>query len=202
VSTVSEWIGKAVAKVKELPGKAKSALGSLGSTLMNAGKELIKGFISGISSMFGSVKSKLGDLTSKLTDWKGPLPKDKVLLYNAGVVIIKGLIKGLESQYDNVKKSLEGLTALIGKAKLSKGLTAKLKADQAQLNTLLSSWDSSKQGRRRQEEPRGPQGGEGRLRGKHRPEDRRRRQRHAHGRRLQGDHRAAHAGSGPGEALR
>jgi phage-related protein len=141
VSTVSEWIGKAVAKVKELPGKAKSALGSLGSTLIEAGKALIKGLISGITSMFGAVKSKLGDLTSKLTDWKGPLPKDKVLLYNAGVVIIKGLIKGLESQYDNVKKSLEGLTSLIGKAKLSKGLTAKLKGDQAQLNSLLKSWD-------------------------------------------------------------
>jgi phage-related protein len=142
VSTVSEWIGKAVAKVKELPGKAKAALSSLGSTLKNAGIELIKGFISGISSMFSSVKSKLGDLTSKLTDWKGPLPKDKVLLYNAGVVIIKGLIKGLESQYDNVKKSLEGLTAQISKAKLSKGLTATLKSDQSKLNTLLKSWDS------------------------------------------------------------
>ncbi|MFF4054610.1 hypothetical protein ACFYZ0_02300 [Streptomyces sp. NPDC001708] len=142
VSTVGEWIGKAVAAVKELPGKAQSALGSLGSTLKSAGIELIKGFISGISSMFGSVKSKLGDLTSKLTDWKGPLPKDKVLLYNAGVVIIKGLIKGLESQFSNVKKSLTDLTSLIGKAKLSKSVTTKVKADQAQLNKLLSSYDA------------------------------------------------------------
>lgn len=141
VSTISEWVGKAVTTVKELPGKAKSALGSLGSTLMTAGKELIRGFISGISSMFGEVKSKLGSLTSKLTDWKGPLPKDKVLLYNAGVVIIKGLIKGLESQFDNVKKSLTDLTGLIGKAKLSKSVTAKVKADQAQLNKLLSSYE-------------------------------------------------------------
>jgi phage-related protein len=140
VSTISEWIGKAVTTVKELPGKAKSALGSLGSTLMTAGKELIRGFISGISSMFSSVKGKLGELTSKLTDWKGPLPKDKVLLYNAGQVIIKGLIKGLESQYDNVKKSLGDLTAQIGKAKLSKSVTATLNKDQAQLNKLLSSW--------------------------------------------------------------
>ncbi|QJD50665.1 tape measure protein [Streptomyces phage Issmi] len=141
ISTIGTWIGKAVTTVKSLPGKAKAALGSLGSTLIEAGKALIRGLISGISSMFGAVKSKLGDLTSKLTDWKGPLPKDKVLLYNAGVVIIKGLIKGLESQYDNVKKSLEGLTSLIGKAKLSKGLTAKLKGDQKQLNSLLSSWN-------------------------------------------------------------
>lgn len=138
---VSSGISSAVSTVREFPGKAKAALGSLGSTLVGAGKALISGLISGISSMFGAVKSKLGDLTSKLTDWKGPLPKDKVLLYNAGVVIIKGLIKGLESQFDNVKKTLNGLTDQIGKAKLSKGLTAKLKAEQKQLNTLLSSWD-------------------------------------------------------------
>ncbi|WJN62716.1 tape measure protein [Streptomyces phage phiScoe15] len=140
-TAVSDGISRVITLVKEIPGKAKSALSSLGSTLIGAGKALIRGLIDGISSMFGSVKSKLGDLTSKLTDWKGPLPKDKVLLYNAGVVIIKGLIKGLESQFGNVKKTLEGLTAQIGKAKLSKGLTARLKADQAKLNTLLKSWE-------------------------------------------------------------
>jgi phage-related protein len=144
VSAVGEWIGKAITKVKELPGKAKAGLSSLGSTLKNAGIELIKGFISGITSMFSSVKNKLGDLTNKLTDWKGPLPKDKVLLYNAGVVIIKGLIKGLESQFSNVKKSLTDLTSLIGKAKLSKAVTAKVKADQAQLNKLLGSYEKLK----------------------------------------------------------
>ncbi|MGW5130885.1 phage tail protein [Streptomyces sp. NPDC004135] len=142
VTSVGTWIGKAVTAVGGLPGKAKEALGDLGSTLKNAGIQLIKGFIGGIASMFSSVKSKLGDLTSKLTDWKGPLPKDKVLLYNAGRVIIKGLIKGLESQYGNVKKSLEGLTAQIGKAKLSKSVTAKLKSDQVKLTKLLKSYDS------------------------------------------------------------
>ncbi|WLW38495.1 tail length tape measure protein [Streptomyces phage Vanseggelen] len=141
-SAVSTGISSCITLVRELPGKAKSALGSMGSVLIGAGKALIQGLISGISSMFGSVKSKLGDLTSKLTDWKGPLPKDKVLLYNAGVVIIKGLVKGLESQFDNVKKSLTGLTDQIAKAKMSKAMTARLKKDQAALNKLLGSWDS------------------------------------------------------------
>jgi phage-related protein len=144
ITTISEWIGKATTTVGKLPGKAKDALGDLGKTLLRAGEALIKGFISGVKNMFSSVKSTLGDLTSKLTDWKGPLPKDKVLLYNAGVVIIKGLIKGLESQYGNVKKSLGDLTDLIGKAKLSKSVTAKVKADQKQLNTLLASYDKLK----------------------------------------------------------
>ncbi|MGW8630609.1 phage tail protein [Streptomyces sp. NPDC055793] len=114
VSTIAEWIGKAVTKVKELPGKAKSALGSLGSTLMEAGKSLIRGFISGITSMFSSVKSKLSDLTDKLTDWKGPESLDRVLLVNAGQLVIDGFIKGLESRYDAVRKSLSGLTDEVG----------------------------------------------------------------------------------------
>jgi phage-related protein len=139
---VSSGISSCMTLVRGLPGQARSALGSMGSVLIGAGKALISGLISGISSMFGSVKSKLGDLTSKLTDWKGPLPKDKVLLYNAGVVIIKGLVKGLESQFDNVKKSLNGLTDLIGKAKLSKGLTDHLKAQKSQLDKMLKTWDA------------------------------------------------------------
>ncbi|QPB09928.1 tape measure protein [Streptomyces phage Sitrop] len=139
---VTSGISSCITVVRGLPGQAKSALGSMGSVLIGAGKALISGLISGITSMFGSVKSKLGELTSKLTDWKGPLPKDKVLLYNAGVVIIKGLVKGLESQFDNVKKSLTGLTDLIGKAKLGTAMTARLKSDQAQLNKLLGSWDT------------------------------------------------------------
>jgi phage-related protein len=141
-SAFTTGVSNAVGVVRGLPGKAKTALGAIGSALYNAGISLIKGFINGISSMFSSVKGKLGDLTSKLTDWKGPLPKDKILLYNAGVVIIKGLIKGLESQYDNVKKSLGSLTDQIGKAKLSKGMTAHLKSQKSQLDRLLKSWDA------------------------------------------------------------
>ena len=110
VTTVTEYIGKAVAKVKELPGKAKSALGSLGSTLKDAGKKLIQGFIDGITGMFNTVKDKLGDLTSKLTDWKGPESLDRVLLVNAGKLVIDGFINGLESRYDAVRKTLRGLT--------------------------------------------------------------------------------------------
>ncbi|NEA50459.1 hypothetical protein [Streptomyces sp. SID10815] len=142
VSTISEWIGKAVTTVKELPGKAKTALGSLGSTLVSAGKSLITGFISGIKSMFGAVKSKLGELTSKLTDWKGPAPKDAVLLYDAGKLIIKGLIKGLESEYDNVKKSLTDLTAKIPK-NASKGLKDRINTDRTALLKLAAQWDGA-----------------------------------------------------------
>ncbi|WP_327175475.1 hypothetical protein OG599_09250 [Streptomyces sp. NBC_01335] len=141
VRTIGEWIGKAVTTVKELPGKAKSALGSMGSVLISAGKSLITGFVSGIKSMFSSVKSTLGSLTSKLTDWKGPAPKDAVLLYEAGRLIISGLIKGLESQYDAVKQSLNDLTAKIP-ASASKGLKARISSDRTQLLKLAAQWEA------------------------------------------------------------
>ncbi|WP_436739924.1 phage tail protein [Streptomyces sp. BBFR102] len=134
VSTVGTWISKAVAKVRELPGKAKSALGSLGSTLKDAGMKLIRGFIDGIASMFDKVKDTLGNLTDKLTSWKGPESLDRVLLTNAGKLVIDGFINGLESRYDAVRKTLRGLTqdvantefdALgVGQVSASGGLTA------------------------------------------------------------------------------
>ncbi|MFE9924264.1 hypothetical protein ACFYQA_22580 [Streptomyces sp. NPDC005774] len=119
VSTISEWIGKAVTTIKGLPAKAQAALGKLGSTLKEAGKSLIRGFISGITEMFGSVKSKLGELTSKLTDWKGPETLDRVLLVGAGRLVIDGFIKGLESRYDAVRRSLAGLTDDVGATQFS-----------------------------------------------------------------------------------
>ncbi|MGW7434725.1 hypothetical protein [Streptomyces sp. NPDC054849] len=110
VTTIGEWLLKAVTEVRKLPTKAREALSNLGSTLKNAGIELIKGFISGITGMFGDVKNALGSLTDKLTDWKGPESLDRVLLVNAGQLVINGFIKGLESRYDAVKRSLKELT--------------------------------------------------------------------------------------------
>jgi phage-related protein len=107
---IKDGVDEAVKFVKELPSKAKSALGSIGSTLLNAGKELIKGFIKGITSMVGGVKDALGGLTDKLSDWKGPESLDRVLLVGAGRLVIGGFIKGLESRYAEVRRSLRGLT--------------------------------------------------------------------------------------------
>ncbi|MFF4528184.1 hypothetical protein ACFY1P_02830 [Streptomyces sp. NPDC001407] len=140
-NAAKDGVVSTVNAVKELPGKARSALSNIGSTLLDAGKKLIQGFVNGIKGMFGSVKSTLSDLTSKLTDWKGPAPKDAVLLYDAGKLIIKGLIKGLESEYDNVKKSLTDLTAKIPK-NASQGLKDRINRDRTQLLKLAAQWDA------------------------------------------------------------
>ncbi|PHQ49478.1 hypothetical protein BLA24_25920 [Streptomyces cinnamoneus] len=138
---ISTGITETIGFVKELPGKAKDALSGLGSTLVDAGKSLIRGLISGISSMFGAVKDKLGDLTSKLTDWKGPAPKDAVLLYDAGRLIIQGLVKGLESEFSSVKEALNELTEKIPND-ASQGLKNRINADRTAMLKLAAQWDT------------------------------------------------------------
>ncbi|MEU3709012.1 phage tail protein [Streptomyces catenulae] len=138
---ISTGITASIGFVRQLPGRAKDALSNLGSTLVGAGKALIRGLIDGIKSMFGAVKNKLGELTSKLTDWKGPAPKDAVLLYDAGRLIIQGLVKGLESEFDSVKAALNDLTEQIP-TNASKGLKDRINKDRTQLLKLAAQWDS------------------------------------------------------------
>ncbi|MGI5530151.1 phage tail protein [Streptomyces syringium] len=143
-NAVSSGVSAAVSAVRQFPGAARSALSNLGGVLVGAGKALIQGLISGIKSMVGSVKSTLGDLTNKIKDWKGPLPKDKVLLYEAGQVIIGGLVKGLRSRFDDVKKALSQLTDDIPST-ASQSLKRRVAADRAELLKLTDQWDMAEQ---------------------------------------------------------
>lgn len=113
-STFVTGVATVLTTVRDLPGKAKAALGNLRGALISAGKQLIEGFIDGITAMFAKVHNTLGDLTAKLTDWKGPKATDRVLLTDAGRLVMDGFITGLESRYTAVRKSLAGLTAEIG----------------------------------------------------------------------------------------
>ena len=87
---VQDGIAEAVEFVRELPGKAVSALGNLSSTLSNAGRQLIDGFIGAIGAGFDRVKQELGRLTSLLPSWKGPPARDRKILANAGRLVIDG----------------------------------------------------------------------------------------------------------------
>lgn len=106
-----KMVSDCISKVKELPGKAKSALSGIGSALMSAGKDLIRGFINGISSMFSSVKSKLGSLTSMLPDWKGPVTLDRKILTPNGQTVISGFMAGIERKVPALRKQLQGITS-------------------------------------------------------------------------------------------
>jgi len=63
----SEGVTGAVQFVRDLPTKAKQALGNLGSVLLGSGKALIQGFIDGITGMLGRV----GDAVGGVMDFVG-----------------------------------------------------------------------------------------------------------------------------------
>jgi hypothetical protein len=72
---VADKIGAAVGFIRDLPGKAKDALGNLGSLLLNAGEELIQGLINGITNKLSALGDKMKEVADKV---KGFLPGSPV----------------------------------------------------------------------------------------------------------------------------
>jgi phage-related protein len=115
VSAAVSWIGdrwdSAVATVKAIPDRVRSALANIANVLLDAGHRLIQGFIDGIGDRFADVRRSLTDLTSHLPDWKGPRAVDRNLLKDSASVIMGGFVDGLEARYGDVRRSLGGMTS-------------------------------------------------------------------------------------------
>ncbi|WP_311777447.1 phage tail protein [Trueperella abortisuis] len=128
-TAISSGITSVTSTIRSLPSKILSALGNTGRLLWDAGGKIISGFIDGIKSGFKKVKDTLSNLTSFLPDWKGPAPRDKVILRDSGRLVIAGFIRGLEQQFPAVRRSLGSLTSALpdmigaGSASLRLGLT-------------------------------------------------------------------------------
>lgn len=127
---VGDGVDGVVNFIKSIPGKITAVFSNAGSILRDAGVRIVRGLLDGIESMIGSVKDKLASLTNLIPDWKGPAPRDKILLVDAGKLIIGGLIDGMESQYDGVRKSLQGLGNDIGSTMLGSPTMADLATPQ------------------------------------------------------------------------
>lgn len=112
-SAISSGVSSVLSTIRSLPSKIVSALGNTGRLLWDAGGKIISGFISGIKSGFNKVKDTLSTLTSWLPDWKGPAPRDRVILKNSGRLVIDGFIRGLEQQFPAVRRSLGSLTTAL-----------------------------------------------------------------------------------------
>jgi TP901 family phage tail tape measure protein len=89
-STIGEKIGAAIGFIKELPGRATSALGNLGSLLAAKGRELVQGFISGILSRIADVKSAASSLVSAVTSFLPGSPAKEGPLSGQGYVLLRG----------------------------------------------------------------------------------------------------------------
>lgn len=80
-----------------------------GSWLVDAGANIINGLRQGLENAFGAIQDTLGKLTDMIPDWKGPAPRDKILLKPAGQLIMKSLADGLGSEMDRVYDLLNGM---------------------------------------------------------------------------------------------
>jgi hypothetical protein len=113
-AAVVDRLNAAVAVVRGLPGRILGALGDLGGLLRHAGGRIIQGLIDGIQAGFDRVRSMLGRLTSLLPDWKGPVARDRNILFGPGRNIIDGLGAGMRSRIPSIRDLLGDMTADIG----------------------------------------------------------------------------------------
>ena len=104
---VSGWFGG-------LGGRIKNFFSDAGSWLRDIGKAIIQGLWDGMKDIWGGLTGWVGDLGGWIADLKGPLDKDKVLLYEQGNVIIGGLARGMKSALPQVEDLLTDLTGSIG----------------------------------------------------------------------------------------
>lgn len=129
---VSKKIGDVVGYVKNLPTRAKNALGDLGSLLVDAGRQIIESLWNGLKAKWKDVEDWFGSITSKIPKLKGPPPKDAKLLTPAGKLIMISLIRGLESGRTPLERVLQKVTQQIGSAlkrhKISKAAAGQMRA--------------------------------------------------------------------------
>ncbi|WP_307663280.1 hypothetical protein [Streptomyces sp. V1I1] len=114
---IARKVLEAVAKVRELPGKAVSALGNLGSRLFESGKALIRGFIDGIKNMAGRVGDAVSGVLSKARNLlpfspakEGPFSGKGWTLYS-GQAISQALAAGIASGEGKVQSAVGSVLA-------------------------------------------------------------------------------------------
>ncbi len=118
-------------RANELRAKITGGVGNLSTLLKEAGKAVIDGLIAGIASKVDALGDYLGSIGTFIQDHKGPIEKDRVLLYGAGQAIMAGLQAGIADGKASLAGELESVTDLIGvgaSAGLSHELTASLAA--------------------------------------------------------------------------
>jgi phage-related protein len=87
-----------------------------GSWLTDAGHKIISGLVNGIRSAIPTISGILGTITRLIPSWKGPLEKDKMLLFKNGQVIMGSLVNGLQDGFTDVQSTLNGMTVALGDA--------------------------------------------------------------------------------------
>jgi tape measure domain-containing protein len=99
---------------RQLPGRISSAIGNMGSLLYNAGRDVLNGLWNGLKNKWNEVSRWVGSLGDKIKNLKGPIEKDRVMLFQEGNVIMQGLNKGMVEGFVDVERTLAGFNSQIG----------------------------------------------------------------------------------------
>jgi phage-related minor tail protein len=112
-------LSSVVSAVKEIPGKAKSALSGLPGQMLTIGRNIIQGIVNGIRGSLGSVMSAAQSIVDKIP---GPIRKalgihsPSRVMAEIGKWVTAGLVKGMLGGSKSVQKTSEKLQGLITKA--------------------------------------------------------------------------------------
>jgi hypothetical protein len=127
-TSVKGKLSSVVSAVKEIPGKAKSALSSLPGQMLSIGRNIIDGIVNGIRNSLGRVMSAARAIVDKIP---GPIRKalgihsPSRVMAEIGKFITQGLVKGMLGGSKSVQKTSEKLQALITKAFKDKKISKK-----------------------------------------------------------------------------
>jgi phage-related protein len=124
-----DLVDRSVAKVRELPGQIKSALGNLGTLLVSAGADIVRGLINGIESQLSSLRataSKVADAVSgSVKDLLGISSPSKVMM-EVGNDTMDGFMLGIAEKIPDLRNELQGVASLAPSFALPDGQTLRL----------------------------------------------------------------------------
>lgn len=156
---VKEWIGKAVDKIKAMPGDVLNGLGDLTDDLVQKGKDVVQGFINGIKEKAKELPGVVADFmlspVNKLLPEKLEIHSPSRLTRRYGQWVVEGFALGAKDRTKKVDDAMEAMTARVTKAvdrlkalsEKSRGIASDIKgsfADFGNVSSLETGPDAAK----------------------------------------------------------
>lgn len=115
VSAISAGVSRAVAAIRDLPSRARAALGNVGSLLYSAGSNLVSGFVNGIRGAIGRVAAAAASAARAAVNAAKSALKigspSKEFLW-IGQMTGEGMALGIEDKQVRVAHAIEGLSSV------------------------------------------------------------------------------------------
>lgn len=124
-----DLVDRSVAKVRELPGQIRAALGNLGSLLVSAGSDLVQGLINGITGKLGALRdaaSKIADAVSGTVGALLDINSPSRVMRDQGHDTMDGYVLGIKDRIPDLRSQLQGVAALAPSFALPGGQTLQL----------------------------------------------------------------------------